>query len=87
MNTPAAEQESATPRRRRLRTRVFETGVGIAGFSGVLRAWRAEGNRLKNVAASLGKKAADMAAGTMVSISFRRRNRNRPGCSKPSPPQ
>ena len=71
MNTPAAEQESATPRRRRLRTRVFETGVGIAGFSGVLRAWRAEGNRLKNVAASLGKKAADMAAGTMVSMSFR----------------
>ena len=71
MSTPAPEQESAAPPRKRLRTRVFETGIGIAGFSGVLRAWRAEGNRLKNVATSLGKKAADMAAGTMVSMSFR----------------
>ncbi len=57
--------------RKRLRTRVLETGVGIAGFGGVLRAWRAEGNRLKNVATSLGKKAADMAAGTAVSFSFK----------------
>lgn len=62
--------DSAAPRKR-LRTRVLETGVGIAGFGGVLRAWRAEGNRLKNVATSLGKKAADMLAGTVVSFSFK----------------
>lgn len=71
---PAAASDTpgknAKPRKR-LRTRALETGVGIAGFGNVLRAWRAEGNRLKNVAASLGKKMADMAAGTMVSMSFR----------------
>lgn len=66
---PAAE-EAAAPRKR-LRTRALEIGIGVAGFGGVLRAWRAEGNRLKNVAASLGKKAADMAAGTAVSFTFR----------------
>jgi hypothetical protein len=75
--TPAVKDDAAAPAdstakpRKRLRTRALETGVGIAGFGGVLRAWRAEGNRLKNVAASLGKKMADMAAGTMVSMSFR----------------
>lgn len=67
----AAPAEKAAKPRKRLRTRALETGVGIAGFGGVLRAWRAEGNRLKNVAASLGKKMADMTAGTMVSMSFR----------------
>ncbi|MFN7113825.1 MAG: hypothetical protein ACK4PK_05640 [Alphaproteobacteria bacterium] len=72
-----AKDDTATPAetparpRKRLRTRALETGVGIAGFGNVLRAWRAEGNRLKNVARSLGKKFADMAAGTMVSMSFR----------------
>lgn len=68
------EQQSPTADgkpRKRLRTRVFETGVGIAGFGSVLRAWRAEGNRLKNVATSLGKKAADMLAGTAISMSFK----------------
>ena len=71
-DTPAApaENNTAAPRKR-LRTRVFETGIGIAGFGGVLGAWRAEGNRLKNVATSLGKKAADMAAGTAVSFTFK----------------
>lgn len=67
---PVAKDKASKPRKR-LRTRALETGVSIAGFSNVLRAWRAEGNRLKNVAASLGKKFADMAAGTMVSMSFR----------------
>jgi len=78
-NTPVASdaasvtaENAAQPhKRKRLRTRALETGAGIAGFGGVLRAWRAEGNRLKNVAASLGKKFADMAAGTMISMSFR----------------
>lgn len=69
-NTPDAPEKTAAPRKR-LRTRALETGAGIAGFGNVVRAWRAEGNRLKNVAASLGKKLADMAAGTMVSMSFR----------------
>lgn len=68
--TTHADDKTAAPRKR-LRTRVFETGVGIAGFGGVLRAWRAEGNRLKNVATSLGKKAADMIAGTAVSFTFK----------------
>lgn len=68
--TAHADDKPAAPRKR-LRTRVFETGVGIAGFGGVLRAWRAEGNRLKNVATSLGKKAADMIAGTAVSFTFK----------------
>lgn len=71
MSTPSNAETDAKAQRKRLRTRALETGVGIAGFSGVLRAWRAEGNRLKNVAASLGKKMADMAAGTLVSMSFR----------------
>ncbi|MDP2204716.1 MAG: hypothetical protein Q8K65_00235 [Alphaproteobacteria bacterium] len=69
-DTAAPVDHPAKPHKR-LRTRALETGVGIAGFGNVLRAWRAEGNRLKNVAASLGKKFADMAAGTMVSMSFR----------------
>ncbi len=69
-STTRTDDKSAAPRKR-LRTRVFETGVGIAGFGGVLRAWRAEGNRLKNVAASLGKKTADMIAGTAVSFTFK----------------
>lgn len=69
--TPAGENGITAKPRKKLRTRALETGVGIAGFDGVLRAWRAEGNRLKNVAASLGKKMADMAAGAMISMSFR----------------
>lgn len=71
ISTPAGENGAAAKPRKKLRTRAFETGVGIAGFDGVLRAWRAEGNRLKNVATSLGKKMADMTAGAMISMSFR----------------
>jgi len=57
--------------RKRKRTKIFEAGIGAAGFGKVLDAWRAEGNRFKNVAASLVKKFADMAAGSIVSMSFR----------------
>jgi len=60
----------AKPRKRK-RTKIFEAGIGVAGFGKVLDAWRAEGNRFKNVAASLVKKFADMAAGSIVSMSFR----------------
>lgn len=70
---PEAPQDAdapAKPRKRR-RVKVLEAGVGVAGFGNVLKAWRAEGNRFKNVAGSLGKKFADMAAGSIVSMSFR----------------
>jgi len=73
--TPAgasAQENKAAPRRRRVRPKkVFETGVHVAGFGNVLHAWRKEGNRFANVSKSLGKKFADMAAGSMVSMSFR----------------
>lgn len=67
---PAKAPKHAKPRKRK-RTKIFEAGVGVAGFGKVLDAWRAEGNRFKNVAASLVKKFADMAAGSIVSMSFR----------------
>lgn len=66
----AKKTKLAKPRKRK-RTKVFEAGISVAGFSKVLDAWRAEGNRYKNVAASLLKKLADMAAGSIVSMSFR----------------
>lgn len=67
-DNPATEK----PRRRRVRPKkVLETGVHVAGFGNVLHAWRKEGNRFANVSKSLGKKFADMAAGSMVSMSFR----------------
>lgn len=71
--TPSNDNPAAqTPRRRRVRPKkVLETGVNVAGFGNVLQAWRKEGNRFANVSKSLGKKFADMAAGSMVSMSFR----------------
>lgn len=71
--TPPVPENSTRPQkpRKRKRTKVFEAGISVAGFSKVLDAWRAEGNRFKNVTASLVKKVADMAAGSIVSMSFR----------------
>jgi len=71
--TPPVSSDTSRPAkpRKRKRTKVFEAGIGVAGFGKVLDAWRAEGNRFKNVAASLVKKFADMAAGSIVSMSFR----------------
>lgn len=67
----SAEKSAGKKPRKRKRTKVFEAGISVAGFSKVLDAWRAEGNRFKNVAGSLIKKFADMAAGSIVSMSFR----------------
>ena len=71
--TPPVSANKTAPKkpRKRKRTKVFEAGISVAGFSKVLDAWRAEGNRFKNVTASLVKKIADMAAGSIVSMSFR----------------
>ena len=71
--TPPVSADKTAPKkpRKRKRTKVFEAGISVAGFSKVLDAWRAEGNRFKNVTASLVKKIADMAAGSIVSMSFR----------------
>lgn len=70
---PDAPQDADAPAKphKRRRVKVLEAGVSVAGFSNVLKAWRAEGNRFKNVAGSLVKKFADMAAGSIVSMSFR----------------
>jgi len=69
---PQPEETSAPQKPRRpLKHRLVEQGIDVAGFGGVLKAWRAEGNRWRNVMKSLGTKAADMAAGRAVSTTMR----------------
>ncbi len=65
---PAAD---AKPKRKPLKLKLFEKGVDVAGFGDILKAWRAEGNRFRNVIKSVGRKAADMIAGRIVSGTFR----------------
>ena len=59
------------PKKKPLKLKVFEKGVDVAGFGDILKAWRAEGNRFRNVIKSVGRKAADMIAGRIVSGTFR----------------
>ncbi|MDI1228108.1 MAG: hypothetical protein PSY14_10530 [bacterium] len=63
--------EDAKPQRKPLKLKLFEKGVDVAGFGDILKAWRAEGNRFRNVIKSVGRKAADMIAGRIVSGTFR----------------
>lgn len=65
---PAAEPQ---PKKKPFKLKVFEKGVDVAGFGDILKAWRAEGNRFRNVIKSVGRKAADMIAGRIVSGTFR----------------
>lgn len=79
VTTPPTEQPAetqdqvpaASTPRRPLKRWLFEKGIDAAGFGGVLKAWRAEGNRFRNVMKSIGTKAADMAAGRAVSTTMR----------------
>lgn len=72
-DNPPPAQEDAVPaaRKRPLKAKLFEKGVDVAGFGDILKAWRAEGNRFRNVIKSVGRKAADMIAGRIVSGTFR----------------
>lgn len=70
-NPAPAETAAPTARKRPLKAKLFEKGVDVAGFGDILKAWRAEGNRFRNVIKSVGRKAADMIAGRIVSGTFR----------------
>lgn len=63
--------DAPRPKKKPLKLKVFEKGVAVAGFGDILKAWRAEGNRFRNVIKSVGRKAADMIAGRIVSSTFR----------------
>lgn len=65
---PAAEPPQ---KKKPFKLKAFEKGVAVAGFGDILKAWRAEGNRFRNVIKSVGRKAADMIAGRIVSSTFR----------------
>ncbi|MBL8711949.1 MAG: hypothetical protein JNM12_03535 [Alphaproteobacteria bacterium] len=70
-NPAPAETAAADAKKRPLKAKLFEKGVDVAGFGDILKAWRAEGNRFRNVIKSVGRKAADMIAGRIVSGTFR----------------
>ena len=70
-NPTPPEETKAPAKKRPLKAKLFEKGVAVAGFGDILRAWRAEGNRFRNVIKSVGRKAADMIAGRIVSGTFR----------------
>ncbi|MCC7036710.1 MAG: hypothetical protein IT560_05315 [Alphaproteobacteria bacterium] len=70
-NPAPAETAAPAARKRPLKAKLFEKGVDVAGFGDILKAWRAEGNRFRNVIKSVGRKAADMIAGRLVSGTFR----------------
>ncbi len=67
---PAGDEKPAE-KKKPLKIKLFEKGVDVAGFGDILKAWRAEGNRFRNVLKSVGSKAADMIAGRIVSGTFR----------------
>jgi hypothetical protein len=70
-NPAPAEDVAPAAKKRPLKAKLFEKGVDVAGFGDILKAWRAEGNRFRNVIKSVGRKAADMIAGRIVSGTFR----------------
>lgn len=70
-NPAPAEDVAPAAKKRPLKAKLFEKGIDVAGFGDILKAWRAEGNRFRNVIKSVGRKAADMIAGRIVSGTFR----------------
>ncbi len=70
-DNPEPADGVAPAKKKPLKIKLFEKGVDVAGFGDILKAWRAEGNRFRNVLKSVGSKAADMIAGRIVSGTFR----------------